>query len=154
MLDPPPMLIYDLAMASLAGHSTYPGPSPPQQVAGVFPLLNRSDPGSYLRSHQRQHYDENSGASTALTFLEHGEVNAVTGRPAPPRGPSPDTETSGYGPFTGLEDRQEKWAKLQEAATKGSGASPVTVPAKPSFGFRFTSHLTGRLLTSNINCIS
>ena len=155
MLDPPPMLIYDLAMTSLGGRSTHSGPSPLQQVAGVFPLLNRLDSGSYSRSHQRHHYDENSGASTALTFLEHDEVNTVTGRPAPPRGPSPDTETSGYGLFAGLEDRQEKWAKLQEAATKGSGASPVTVPAKPPFDSRFTSsHPTGRLLTSNINRMS
>jgi hypothetical protein len=142
----------------------FPTPSmldPPQQVAGAFPSPNHSDPGSYSQTRQRQHHDENSSASAALTFLERDEANTVPKHSTPP----PPQESEGrYNLFAGSEDRQERCAKRQEV-TGRSGTSPVAVPAKPSprgdffrlppFSSVFgSSRPIGRFLTSNIICIS
>jgi hypothetical protein len=73
--DPPPALTHTATTRSEIGYSSEVGPSPPQQVVGALSSRNRSDPASYSKSHQRQHYDKNSDGLEAWTFLERDVAN-------------------------------------------------------------------------------
>jgi hypothetical protein len=128
-------------------------------VPGAFSSLNRSNPSSYSESHQRQHFDESPDVLATSAFLERDEAHAVPKLLPPPleedRGPKSDMEADRYDtprdmpaqsdpshtmtiPFTahgllsaGLQDRQERSAKLPEEVVKEAGASLVNVPTKP-----------------------